>query len=141
MYSDTGLAITDAELQHYLAAMEPILAAVPPTQASFMPVFDQPLPACLSPGRVTNLGIRLIGLRPSQQIVGHFDQALTPIPCVRYHIPLLTNPACWSFAGKSWSQLIVGRVYRLDISEWHGAVNWGAEVRVHLMIDRVKEDR
>jgi hypothetical protein len=26
-------------------------------------------------------------------------------------------------------------IYRMDPSEVHGAVNWGSEVRLHLMID------
>lgn len=80
---------------------------------------------------------RLVGLWPSQQIAKHCDAPLAP-GVVRYHLPLQTNDGCWSYAGGVWAQLGAGEIYRLDPTEEHGAVNWGSEIRVHLMID-VKE--
>lgn len=75
-------------------------------------------------------------LYPSSQIVAHRDP---PILGVRYHVPLQTNPGCWSFHGGLWQQLQVGHVYRMDPTELHGAVNWGSEVRLHLIVDTEKE--
>lgn len=77
--------------------------------------------------------MQIVGLLPSQQIVRHQDQSIAPL--VRYHLPLQTNDGCWSFAGGAWTQLQLGGIYRLDPTEPHGAVNWGADLRVHLMID------
>ena len=88
------------------------------------------IPDCFAEVHV--LQTRLVGLLPSQQIVAHTDP---PIAGVRYHLPLQTNPGCWSFSAGVWQQLEVGKVYQVDPSEVHGAVNWGTEVRLHLMID------
>lgn len=76
--------------------------------------------------------VQLVGLLPSQQIVAHQDQ---PIVGLRYHLVLQTNPGCWSFSGGVWQQLELGHFYRMDPAEEHGAVNWGSELRLHLMID------
>jgi len=76
--------------------------------------------------------VQLVGLLPSQQIAAHADQ---PIPGVRYHVPLQVNDGCWSFSVGQWIQLRVGKIYRMDPAEPHGAVNWGETVRLHLMID------
>ena len=85
----------------------------------------------------TALGVRvaraaLISLEPSSQLVAHTDPAL---PGPRVHIPLLTNPGCWSFLAGVWSQLLLGYPYVMDPTEVHGAVNWGTTRRVHLILD------
>lgn len=73
-----------------------------------------------------------MALYPSSQIVAHCDP---PIQGMRYHIPLVVNDGCWSFSGGTWQHLEVGKVYQMDPTEIHGAVNWGTEVRLHLMVD------
>lgn len=78
------------------------------------------------------LQTKLVGLHPSQQIVAHTDPAIAGL---RYHIPLQTNPGCWAFSGGEWQQLGEGLIYQMDPTVLHGAVNWGTEVRLHLMID------
>lgn len=77
----------------------------------------------------------VVALYPSQQIVGHRDE---PIEGVRFHMPLRVNDGCWVFHDGTWRQLVAGRVYRMDPTEWHGAVNWGDAVRWHLMVDVVE---
>ena len=72
------------------------------------------------------------GLWPSQQIPLHADALIRG---VRYHIPLQTNAQCWTLHGTVWQQLAVGRMYEMDPTQPHGAVNWGSEIRLHLMID------
>lgn len=71
-------------------------------------------------------------LYPSSQLVAHTDP---PLPAPRLHLPLVVNPGCWSFSDGHWQQLAVGEVYRMDPSVVHGAVNWGATPRIHLMLD------
>lgn len=111
------------------------IAAAHHAQATFMPIFPT-VPQCLADRTLTNLGVRLVGINPSQQIVAHRDAAPpATLPFVRYHLPLQTNAGCWSFANGVWQQLAVGRVYRLDVTEVHGAVNWGETLRLHLMVD------
>jgi hypothetical protein len=74
----------------------------------------------------------LVVLYPSCQIVAHCDP---PIVGQRYHVPIVTNAGCWVFHGGHWQQLTAGRGYAMNPSEDHGAVNWGAEPRLHLMVD------
>lgn len=81
--------------------------------------------------------ITVVALYPSSQIVAHRDPPAEGT--VRYHIPLQTNPDCWCFHAGVWQQLPVGQIYSMNPREQHGAVNWGAEVRLHLMVDRVEE--
>ena len=81
---------------------------------------------------VTCARAQIVYLYPSAQIVAHVDP---PIPGRRYHIPLVVNDGCWVFSDGTWQQLEVGRVYQMDPTVVHGAVNWGTERRLHLMVD------
>ena len=79
----------------------------------------------------------VVGLWPSQQIPLHADAKILG---VRYHLPLQTNLRCLSFTEAEdgviyCHKLYEGQVYTLDPTLPHGAVNWGSEVRLHLMID------
>lgn len=105
------------------------IAAHLPASASFI------VPYPYTPRAFVGAPIRrtsIVGLLPSQQIVAHRDP---PIDGLRYHLVLQTNPGCWSFSGGRWQQLKVGKIYEMDPTEEHGAVNWGSETRLHLMID------
>ena len=64
----------------------------------------------------------------------HRDGAM-PTGVTRYHLVLQTNPRCWYFHDGAWEQLEVGGIYELDPTLEHGAINWGAEPRIHLVID------
>lgn len=74
----------------------------------------------------------VIALYPSCQIVAHRDAPLTGL---RYHVPLFTNPDAWVFHAGIWQQLEEGQFYLMDPTELHGAVNWGSEMRAHLIVD------
>lgn len=76
--------------------------------------------------------ITVAALYPSSQIVLHTD---APIRGRRLHLPLQTNDGCWSVSDGVWQQLQVGFGYWLDPTRPHGAVNWGTEVRLHLVVD------
>lgn len=78
--------------------------------------------------------ITVVSLLPSQQIVAHRDPALPP-GVIRYHVPLQTNEHCWSMHEGEWQQLEVGGIYTMTPEGWHGAVNWGSVVRLHLLVD------
>lgn len=78
--------------------------------------------------------VTIVALGPSQQIVAHRDQPL-PKGVFRYHIPLQSNPFCWSLSDGEWQKLQTGKIYRMAPDVLHGAVNWGSETRLHLMID------
>ena len=71
-------------------------------------------------------------LYPSAQLVAHVDP---PIPGPRLHLPLDVNDQCWSFSDGHWQQLAPGGIYRMNPTVLHGAVNWGATPRIHLMLD------
>jgi hypothetical protein len=86
----------------------------------------------LWPRVVETVTASVVALYPSSQIVAHRDP---PIAGTRYHIPLVVNDGCWVFHGGTWQQLDVEKVYAMDPTEVHGAVNWGTEVRLHLMVD------
>ena len=53
----------------------------------------------------------------------------------RYHLVLQSNPNAWSFHDGVWQQLKENGIYVMDCTQYHAAVNWGAEPRVHLVID------
>lgn len=74
----------------------------------------------------------VVALYPSSQIVRHAD---APIRGIRHHIPLQQNEQCWSFHDGVWQQLQLERIYTMDPTLPHGAVNWGATVRLHLIVD------
>jgi hypothetical protein len=76
--------------------------------------------------------VTVVGLLPSAQIVGHKD---AEIEGRRIHIPLQTNPGCWSFSGSHWQRLQLKSGYWMDPTVVHGAVNWGETVRLHLVVD------
>lgn len=76
----------------------------------------------------------LVVLAPSSQIVGHKDSP-NDVHGRRLHIPLQTNPGCWSFHDGRWQHLEIGYGYWMDPTVEHGAVNWGTSTRLHLMVD------
>jgi hypothetical protein len=83
----------------------------------------------------TIVRIALACIWPGSQIQAHAD---APIPEERIHIPIQANSGCWSFSDGQWQQLRVGCPYLMDPAIEHGAVNWGSDLRIHLMIDRKK---
>lgn len=68
----------------------------------------------------------------------HADGAM-PAGVRRYHLVLQTNPRCWYFHDGEWERLEAGGIYELDPTRDHGAINWGPEPRIHLVIDTRQE--
>lgn len=74
----------------------------------------------------------VVALYPSSQIVAHADP---PIATTRHHVPLVLNDGCWVFHDGAWQQLEIGHIYAMNPAQTHGAVNWGSERRLHLILD------
>lgn len=53
----------------------------------------------------------------------------------RYHLVLQTNENAWNYHDGDWDRLEVGGIYLLDQTKVHGAINWGAKPRIHLVVD------
>lgn len=77
-------------------------------------------------------------VHPNGTLPPHSDGAL-PSGIHRFHIVLQTNLDAWCLHDGKWEQLEEGYVYELDATKRHGAINWGAEDRVHLVMD-IKDD-
>lgn len=128
-------ALDDATLAALQVAVQPVATILPPgTAGSWISADCTPLVQPLLHSRFPRgwMQARVVFLFPSQQIVAHVD---APIRGRRYHLPLQVNDGCWVFHRGRWQQLLLGEVYRMDPTERHGAVNWGTEVRQHLIVD------
>lgn len=66
----------------------------------------------------------------------HRDGAL-PNGTKRHHLVLQTNPRYWDFVDGQWLQLKQGGIYEFDPTKEHGAINWGAEAGIRLVVDIV----
>lgn len=128
-YQATGQVLEGDQIATLVALSRLVDLAPGPGGARITPAGDQAaVAAVLGRGGFAQFVI----LSVSQQISRHCDP---PIRGRRFHIPLVTNAGCWSFHGGSWQQLEAGACYEMDPTVEHGAVNWGAETRLHLMID------
>lgn len=54
----------------------------------------------------------------------------------RQHLVLKTNSDSWCMHDGGVEQLEVGGIYTMDATKVHAAMNWGTDVRIHLVIDR-----
>jgi hypothetical protein len=133
MYAKTERAVTERELRIMLdVAAICDLEPLPGSVSRFAPVEPHVVANAFDLwGQVQSAFI--VSLLPMQQIPLHVDASIAP--AVRYHIPIRTNPDCWSFHAGEWHHLEVGGLYRMDPIDPHGAVNWGAEPRWHLLVD------
>lgn len=80
--------------------------------------------------------VTVVALYPGAQIQAHADA--NPM-ATRHHIPLQLNEDCWVFSDGVWQQLKVGRIYTMDPTKPHGAVNWGPTLRLHLLVDVIEQ--
>jgi len=138
MYLEQPLRLTLVEIAHLLQiAQDRLDLSVPKTGSGMtneqetLAVFT-PLLQSRFPGEW--IYATVISLNPSAQLVAHVD-APFPQPGVRYHLPLQLNPGCWCYHDGVWQQLELGKVYAMDLTCVHGAVNWGDNVRLHLIMD------
>lgn len=131
-YLDRGHALSATDVEDVLDTITRAGITPGPGGSRIVPLESPQIAAWV---RETDRSLRTlaaVGLWPSSQLVAHRD---APITGRRFHLPIQTNPDCWSFHDGVWSQLQVGKAYEMDPTGWHGAVNWGTEIRWHLMID------
>jgi hypothetical protein len=74
----------------------------------------------------------MVILFPGMSIPVHTDG----IPEIfRRHVVLQTNDKVWCHHDGDWQQLPLGTAWSMDPMRPHGAVNWGKDPRIHLLID------
>jgi hypothetical protein len=135
MYVDQRFSLTDATLAAVLKAVE-ILDIKPGPGGSRFSDWDLTMRAFESIKFWDTPKVHrgaVVALYPSSQIVAHADAYSAKQR--RYHIPLQINSGCWVFHDGDWQQLQLGKVYQMDPTKVHGAVNWGATLRLHLLLD------
>lgn len=82
---------------------------------------------------------RLMQLGPRQNYSIHSDSTGNHKQNKRLHIPLITNPGCYMmFIGDDVTRpelhhLEVGKVYEVNTTGLHSALNFGTENRIHLV--------
>lgn len=137
MYQDTSFRVNALFLDEFVRRAQSLDIAPGPGGSRFSD-YDASLPALAPAIDLLDIfrpveRIAVVALYPSSQIVAHVDA--NPDQWRRFHIPLQLNDRCWVFHDGDWQQLVVGRVYQMDPTKVHGAVNWGTEVRLHLLVD------
>ena len=132
-YVELDARLTDAQVVR-LVALTRDVDRTPGGGSRIVPLVDVPVDvqAFLEQACGRWVAVRVVALLASQQLVGHTDP---PVRARRIHIPIRLNAGCWVFSAGTWQQLEEGRCYEMDPTQVHGAVNWGAETRLHLMID------
>ena len=140
MYYDLGRTLSPQCLAYclhtarQLGADRPVAASMMTPDELTRPHLDMVAMAIPPPW----IWVTFVSIASSQQIVAHTDPPLAR-GLRRYHIPIQTNDNCWVFSNGTWQQLKEGQVYRMNPAEPHGAVNWGAETRIHLLVDRQED--
>ena len=70
-------------------------------------------------------------LMPHEQLPWIVNSA----PLMRFHLPIVTNPASIIYSGLDARNLLPGQFSYVDIGQLHSAVNHGDTPRYHLIID------
>ncbi len=131
MYRPLGWRLSDSDVAALVDLARTIDLAPGPGGSRMTPIAGaQAIVGASIPGLWAQALI--VVLLPSAQLVGHCDP---PIAGTRVHLPIVSNADCWSFSDGVWQQLVIGTGYAMDPTKPHGAVNWGATPRLHLMID------
>lgn len=85
--------------------------------------------------------VRLAKLEPGTFFWEHRDyQELDQINRLRIHIPIITNESAYLIINSTRIHLPVGHLWKLDPVHRHGACNFGAEARVHMLLDCYREE-
>ena len=84
--------------------------------------------------------IRLMRLRPGGHIMRHSDPLHTIDPrLVRLHIPVLTNPDVFFMVDDHRVVMQPGETWHVDVRFPHEVRNRGTTIRVHLVMDLVRD--
>lgn len=82
----------------------------------------------------------LARLSAGSQIDPHFDGAGSNERCHKIHVPLITNPEALFLVRETHEHLAEGHAYEVNNIVRHGAVNAGAEDRVHFIFEVFEGD-
>lgn len=86
--------------------------------------------------------IRLMRLGPHGRILRHSDPLHTIDPrLVRLHVPIVTNPDVHFLVNDVRVAMLPGETWHVDVRFPHAVENRGATIRVHLVMDLVRDDR
>jgi len=83
--------------------------------------------------------IRLMRLRPGGHILRHSDPLHTIDPrLVRLHVPVITNPDVFFLVNDARVEMHPGETWHVDVRFPHSVENRGTTIRVHLVMDLVR---
>lgn len=83
--------------------------------------------------------IRLLALHPGAEIKPHKDRGCNYVNgACRIHIPIQTNEDVLFKVGEEYLELKEGTSWYIDFDQTHSIVNNGQSVRVHLVIDALR---
>jgi len=130
-HENDNLVLQDTELRKKFPELEKILRDFPSTN------FDR---------------IRLMRLQPGggelSRHVDHVegDSGISDGRIMRFHIPIITNPkvlfTMWNTNGEKVEQTMKqGEAWLFDFRKPHMAVNGGDDIRIHLVIDVVMDEK
>lgn len=77
----------------------------------------------------------IVRLKPQGTIDWHTDEGAYAQHHLRYHLPIVTNPACNFYSGIEVMHMPVGQLNYFDNHVPHSAVNFGKSARIHLIVD------
>jgi hypothetical protein len=85
--------------------------------------------------------VRLAKIEPGTFFWEHCDyQELEEANRFRIHIPVITNDSAYLILNSSRIHLPVGHLWKLDPVHRHGACNFGAEARIHVLVDCYRDE-
>lgn len=85
--------------------------------------------------------IRLLALHPGAEIKPHRDLGCNyEAGILRIHIPIQTNNRLKFIVGGEQLKLEEGSCWYIDFDQTHSIMNEGEDVRVHLVIDALRND-
>ncbi|HEX8853687.1 MAG TPA: aspartyl/asparaginyl beta-hydroxylase domain-containing protein, partial [Pyrinomonadaceae bacterium] len=85
--------------------------------------------------------VRLAKLEPGTFFWEHRDyQELEKVNRFRIHMPVVTNESAYLILNGAKINLPVGHLWKLDPVHRHGACNFGAEARVHMLMDCYRDE-
>lgn len=94
----------------------------------------EPLLRATFPGTWTRC--TLVVVWPNGHIMPHFGKGeVIADNSTRYHLVIKTNGQSWSMHENEWQRLDARGIYTFDPRLIHASINWGAEWRIHFVVD------
>jgi hypothetical protein len=84
---------------------------------------------------------RLAKLTPGSVLIPHRDYLELKHGLTRVHVPLVTDPRCFSAEENTVYQMRPGEVWFIDATQIHSAANFSKKARTHLILDFAEVER